>query len=218
MSGCFIAFEGGNGAGKSTQAGLLHQILERRGTPSLLVREPGGTELGEYLRDYLKAQRPIDPLAELLLFTAARADLMFSRIKPALAQGRVVIADRFAASTVAYQGYGRKLGLETIDWLNRLATGDFNPDLTFLLDLEPGVGLERAAAASGIVEGRRFETLDLAFHRKVRQGFQEQAEAEPERWAVLDGGLSPEEIQALVWARVKKLLTRLPSQPDYSHI
>ncbi len=219
----FVSFEGGEGAGKTTQAGLLRDRL-RRWDPARacdLVREPGGTTLGEYLRGYLKSEQPLTSEAELLLFAAARAELATNRIRPTLAAGGLVIADRFAASTVAYQGYGRGIDLEVIAALNGFATGGISPDLTFLLDLAPAEGLKRAFghqmafsvdAAGGLAplrrndEGRRFEDLALAFHEKARRGFLAQAEANPEHWIVIDGALSVEEIGEEVWQRVRRRL------------
>lgn len=217
----FIAFEGGEGAGKTTQARLLYDALQRLGRPVELAREPGGTDLGEYLRDYLKSERPLTPEAELLLFAAARVELAVNRIKPALAAGNVVIADRFAGSTVAYQGYGRGLDLGVIAALNGFATVGCRPDLILLLDVEPTVGLSRTVGHQTAfvenflgdliplrrnAEGRRFEDLALEFHERVRQGFREQAAQYPERWAVIDAAPSIEQVWAQVWGKVKERL------------
>lgn len=221
----FIAFEGGEGAGKTTQAGRLHGRLQERAIPCELVREPGGTILGEYLRDYLKSSRPLTPEAELLLFEAARVELITRRITPALDAGKVVIADRFAASTVAYQGYGRGIDLGVIASLNGFATRRVSPDVIFLLDLEPAVGLSRTAGhqmaffedPAGILaplrrnaEGRRFEDLAPGFHRKARQGFLSQAQASPERWVIIDGARPVEEISKEVERQVRQRLGPLP--------
>lgn len=217
----FIAFEGGEGAGKTTQARLLYDALQRLGQPVELAREPGGTDLGEYLRDYLKSERPLTPEAELLLFAAARVELAVNRIKPALAAGNIVIADRFAGSTVAYQGYGRGLDLGVIAALNGFATVGCRPDLILLLDVEPTVGLSRTVGHQTAfvenflgdliplrrnAEGRRFEDLALEFHERVRQGFREQADKSPERWAVIDAAPSIEQVWAQVWGKVKERL------------
>ena len=217
----FIAFEGGEGAGKTTQARLLYDALQRLGRPVELAREPGGTDLGEYLRDYLKSERPLTPEAELLLFAAARVELAVNRIKPALAAGNIVIADRFAGSTVAYQGYGRGLDLGVIAALNGFATVGCRPDLILLLDVEPTVGLSRTVGHQTAfvenflgdliplrrnAEGRRFEDLALEFHERVRQGFREQAAQSPERWAVIDAAPSIEQVWAQVWSKVKERL------------
>ncbi len=217
----FIAFEGGEGAGKTTQARLLYDALQRLERPVELAREPGGTDLGEYLRDYLKSERPLTPEAELLLFAAARVELAVNRIKPALAAGNIVIADRFAGSTVAYQGYGRGLDLGVIAALNGFATVGCRPDLILLLDVEPTVGLSRTVGHQTAfvenflgdliplrrnAEGRRFEDLALEFHERVRQGFREQADKAPERWAVIDAAPSIEQVWAQVWGKVKERL------------
>ena len=217
----FIAFEGGEGAGKTTQARLLYDALQRLERPVELAREPGGTDLGEYLRDYLKSARPLTPEAELLLFAAARVELAVNRIKPALAAGNIVIADRFAGSTVAYQGYGRGLDLGVIAALNGFATVGCRPDLILLLDVEPTVGLSRTVGHQTAfvenflgdliplrrnAEGRRFEDLALEFHERVRQGFREQAAQYPERWAVIDAAPSIEQVWSQVWGKVKERL------------
>ena len=144
MAGLFIAFEGGEGAGKTTQSRLLVERLAELEIPCLPVREPGGTELGEYLRGYLKSDRPLTREAELLLFEAARVELVTSQILPALEDGQVVVADRFYGSTIAYQGYGRGLDLEVIASLNHFATKGRGSDLVFLLDLPPDWAIQRA--------------------------------------------------------------------------
>ncbi|MDE2779564.1 MAG: dTMP kinase [Chloroflexota bacterium] len=221
MPGLFIAFEGGEGAGKTTQSLLLAERLAELQTPHLLVREPGGTELGEYLREYLKSERPLSPEAELLLFEAARVELVSCQIVPALEAGQVVIADRFFGSTIAYQGYGRGLDLQLIDSLNRFAAGSAMPDLTILLDLSPEAGIRRAMAfqtsfsqdASGGLaplerneEGTRFEDLDLDFHNRARAGFKELAEAQQETWVVIDALGAIESVQEEIWSRTRERL------------
>ena len=226
MAGLFIAFEGGEGAGKTTQSQMLADRLAELEVPCLLVREPGGTELGEYLRAYLKSARPLSREAELLLFEAARVELVTSHILPALEDGQVVVADRFYGSTVAYQGYGRGLDLDVINSLNNFATLETEPDLVFLLDLDPEVGIKRAMAfqtaftedtAGGLValertrEGTRFEDLDLSFHYKARDGFLAQAEAQPTRWTLINGLKPVDEIRDEVWERVRERLFPMPA-------
>ena len=222
----FVSFEGGEGSGKSTQTRLLHDKLWDAGMRATLVHEPGTTPLGEYLRTYLKSSQPLTSEAELLLFEAARAELVNQRIEPSLADGFQVIADRFEASTVAYQGYGRKLDPEVIAYLNQFATGGRTPDLTFLLDLEPAEGLRRvgspqlslglevgvqAALPREDVEGqRRFEEEALGFHRRVRRGFLELAGADEERWVIIDATMPEEKIARQVWERVSSKL-KLPT-------
>ncbi len=213
----FIAFEGGDGAGKTTQAGRLHDWLRAQSISCKLVREPGGTDLGDHLRKYLKSSQPLTPEAELLLFAAARVELVTSQIRPALEAGQVVLADRFSASTVAYQGYGRGIDLGLITALNGFATQGIKPNVIFLLDLEPAVGLRRTinrqlGFSGGLAplrrddEGRRFEDLALEFHEKARQGFLGQARANPEHWVVIDGARPAEEVSEEVARHVQRRL------------
>ncbi len=212
MPGIFIAFEGGEGAGKSTQAGLLKSYVRAEGRDPVLVREPGSTGLGDHLREYLVAREPIVPLAELLLFEASRAQLVVERIRPLLDEGAVVIADRFAGSTVAYQGHGRGMDLKQIAWLNDLATGGLYPDLTILLDVDPAIGLGRAnrrqlqLALPISSAPDRFEDENARFHENVRRGFLAQAEADAERWAVVDANRAIAEVSASVQVLVQDLL------------
>lgn len=209
--GLFVSFEGGEGAGKTTQARLLHQRLLQQGRRAVPVHEPGSSPLGEHLRSYLKGGGPLTPGAELLLFMAARAELSASTIRPELREGSVVVADRFEASTVAYQGYGRGLDLTLITQLNRFATGGRVPDLTFLLDIEPAQGLGRAGRRPEDQGQSRFEEELLDFHRRVRQGFGDLARAEPERWKTIDASLPEEQVAQQVWKIVDQ---RLPAGPD----
>lgn len=200
----FITLEGSEGCGKSTQARALWQRLVRRGVPALLTHEPGGTALGNRLRYVLKRrlQDKISPLSELFLFAACRAQIVDEVIRPGLEQGKVVICDRFSDSTMAYQGYGRGLNLETIEEINGLATGDVKPHLTILLDIPANTGLSRKTSPSK----DRFEAEEIAFHRKVRDGYLEMAAAEPERWLIVDGTLSRAEIGKIIWNSVRPLL------------
>ena len=220
MSGVFIAFEGGEGAGKSDQARRLHDALAAAGYRSLLLYEPGYTGLGDYLRAYLVAGHALSSPAELLLFAAARAELVNSVIAPELTAGSIVIADRFAGSTVAYQGYGRGLNLAQIAWLNDFATAGRYPDLTILLDIDPVIGMKRVRSRQlelGIASDaapNRFEDEALAFHRAVRRGFLQQAAAHPERWRQIDGRLPIEEVADRVWNAVSPLLNPSAAAPD----
>lgn len=213
MSGVFIAFEGGEGAGKSTQAAILVSALVEQGYHAVLVREPGSTRLGDYLRAYLVEDEPIVPLAELLLFEASRAQLVTERITPLLDQGTVVIADRFAGSTVAYQGHGRGLDLERIGWLNHIATGGLYPDVNLLLDIDPAIGLGRAnrrqlqLALPMSNAPDRFDDETSRFHDSVRRGFLDQAEADPERWRIIDGNQPVPQVSGSVWQTVASLLS-----------
>jgi len=189
--GFFITFEGIEGCGKSTQLELLKAHLESKGRAVLSVREPGGTLLGERVRSVLLngTEEGIDPWAELFLYEACRAQLVARVIRPALAEGKVVLCDRFFDSTLAYQGFGRGLDAGKIEGLNALATGGLVPDLTFLVDCAEDVGLKRAWArinASAGAREDRFEKEELAFHRRVREGFLAIARAAP-RVKVIDG-------------------------------
>jgi len=206
VSGLFITLEGGEGAGKSTQIAALARALGRDGRDVVTCREPGGTPLGERLRAALFATAegatPPTAEAELLIFNAARSQLIREVIRPALAGGGVVISDRFTGSTVAYQHFGRGLPRETVDAVNEAATGGLRPDLVVLLDLEPERGFERTGRGRDYLEREGIE-----FHRAVRRGFLEQAAADPERWLVLDA-LKPEmQITHAIRERVEALLT-----------
>ncbi len=199
----FITFEGGEGCGKSTQSRLLLKKLEQRNIPAILTHEPGGTSLGDELRKVLKKKQAhsISPEAELLLFAASRAQLVAEVIRPALKDGKVVICDRFAHSTVVYQGYGRGLDLSLVNRINSLATGDLKPDLVILLDISPEQGLARKRSLQD-----RFELEDLSFHRRVRQGYLKMAAADPDHWLVIDASLPRARIAHIIWHRVSQLL------------
>ncbi len=204
--GLFIAFEGCEGCGKSTQAGLLYDELLRRNKPVVLTHEPGGTPLGDNVRKILKVKRDyaISPLAELLLFNSCRAQLMRDVILPALGKGVSVVCDRFTGSTLAYQGYGRGLELETVASINSAATGGLEPDLIFLLDLQPQAGLKRKRN----INDDRFEAEDIAFHRRVRDGYLELAGRDPARWIVLDAQQPMSVLGKAVLDRVLPLLNK----------
>jgi dTMP kinase len=184
-AGRFLTVEGPDGAGKTLQAARLAAALEGRGHDVLLTREPGGTRLGDEIRAVLMANggEPIDPIADALLFNAARAQHVATVIRPALAAGRVVVSARYADSTLAYQGYGGGVDLATLRQLIEIATGGLRPDRTILLDLPAEAGLRRKTPDSHT----RFETVfDLDFHRRVRDGFLALAAEEPARWVVVD--------------------------------
>ena len=219
--GLFIVFEGGEGSGKSTQAERLRQRLSDELHSAVLVREPGTTILGLYLREYLKSKRPLALESELLLFAAARAQLVSEQIKPTLDKGISVIADRYTGSTVAYQGYGRGLKREVVDYLNDYVTGGLYPDATFLLDIGPEEGLYRVGSPqlrmalspedssdvgrADIQGHRRFEDQALAFHKRVRRGYLELAKSSPS-WHTLDAGLTQDELEQGIWNIVAPLL------------
>lgn len=186
MMGRFIVLEGGEGAGKSSVQRLLGERLSAAGAALALTREPGGTPFGEAIRTMLLSQRSLDdPLAELLLFESARAHLVRKVIKPALERGQLVLCDRFTASSIAYQGYGRGLGRALVERANLIATGGLEPDLVLLLDLAPDEGLARRAAGGG---ANHFDREALAFHERVREGYLELARDDPARWRVIDAG------------------------------
>ena len=184
--GRFITIEGGEGAGKSTQLDLLVRALERAGIAAQRTREPGGSEGAEAIRRLLLegADERWDAIAETLLFYAARREHVTRLIQPTLDRGIWVVCDRFADSTIAYQGYGRGLPMAELQALHRFALGDFAPDLTLILDLPAAEGLARAAKRSGSAD--RFERLDTAFHERLRQGFQQIAATDPQRCVVID--------------------------------
>ena len=208
--GWFITIEGPEGSGKTTHAGRLLAHLESEGIRAIGTREPGGTALGERIRDLLleSADRDHDPLADALLFSAARRQLVEEVIRPALVAGSTVVCARFADSTLAYQGYGSGLPLDDLRALERVATGGLKPDLTVLLDVPPEVGLRR----KGPDDRTRFEiAFDLDFHTRVRDGFLALATAEPGRFAVVDATAST----GTVWEAVRAAVDRLiqPSAP-----
>jgi dTMP kinase len=184
--GRFITIEGGEGAGKSTQLDLLVRALERAGIAAQRAREPGGSEGAEAIRRLLLegADERWDEIAETLLFYAARREHVTRLIQPTLDRGIWVVCDRFADSTIAYQGYGRGLPMADLQALHRFALGDFAPDLTLILDLPVAEGLARAARRSGSAD--RFERLDAEFHERLRQGFQQIAATDPQRCVVID--------------------------------
>jgi dTMP kinase len=199
----FITFEGGEGCGKSTQARALYRRLSKSGVPVLLTHEPGGTPLGERARRHLKQanKSPISPLAELFLVAASRAQLVEEVIRPSLDRDITVICDRYTDSTVAYQGYGRGIDLGIVRTVNTIATGGLSPDYIVLLDVPVDVGLARKKGA-----GRdRFESEELTFHERVRQGYLAMARADARRWLVLDGTSPVKETRDRIWERVNKM-------------
>jgi dTMP kinase len=200
--GWLIAFEGVEGAGKSTQLELLRQELEKLGCQVTTTREPGGTPAGEQIRSILLDRgSTLDARAEALLFAAARAQLVEQVIRPALERGEVVLCDRYLDSSLAYQGTARGLGQEPVIAINRFATGGLLPDLVVLLRLDPAEGLARGRGSRDRIEG-----LNLEFHRKVARGFLDLAEADPDRFVVVDAASPPETVAAEVRAAVLPLL------------
>ena len=201
----FITFEGGEGSSKSTQARMLYRRLFKMAIPAILIHEPGVTSLGRRVARLLKWVKEVDisPVAELMLFNVSRAQLVDEVIRPALDSGKVVICDRFADSTTAYQGYGRGLDLSTVNNINRSATREITPDLTVLLDVTVETGLGRKKYG----KKDRFEAESIDFHRHVREGYHKLAAEEPERWLVVDAARSRNEIAGIIWQRVSKLLS-----------
>ena len=204
--GRFITVEGGEGAGKSTQVELLMRGLAQAGIAAERTREPGGSPGAEAIRRLLLdgvAER-WDPVAEALLFYAARRDHLVRMITPTLDRGIWVVCDRFADSTLAYQGYGHRLALSDLLALQRFVLGDFMPDLTLILDLPAAEGLARIARRSG--EADRFERRDLSFHERLRQGFRQIAAANPARCAAIDASGDPGAVHRLVMKAVAERL------------
>jgi dTMP kinase len=199
----FITFEGGEGSGKSVQTKALYRKLLKLAVPALLTHEPGGTPFGDKLARWLKWAQDTDisPLVELLMFNASRAQLVTEVIKPGLKSGKVVISDRYTDSTIAYQGYGRGLDLEAVRVANSSATQGLKPDLTILLDISVEEGLARKGKKQD-----RFEQEELAFHRRVREGYLKLATAEPQRWLVVNASQSKRKIAEIIWQRVSQLL------------
>jgi dTMP kinase len=206
----FITFEGIEGSGKTTQIQLLSNHLEERGLDHLLTREPGGTPIGDQVRKLVlnPANNAMTPTCEMLLYSAARAQHVEQVIRPALAQGRIVLCDRFKDATLAYQGYGRGLLLDIIRALHSLEILSLQPDLTLLFDIDPRAALERARSRdrSKSPEGTRFEQEGLEFHDRVRQGYLELARHEPDRFVLIDARGSVKEVQGRVLAGVQRLL------------
>jgi dTMP kinase len=198
--GLFIAFEGGDGAGKSTQARLLGAWLEAAGREVVLTREPGGTAFGRGVRELVLHGDSVSPRAEALLFAADRAHHVETLVLPALRRGDVVVTDRYVDSSIAYQGSGRDLGVDEVREVNRWATGGLVPDLTVLLDLPAGVGRVRRGGVHD-----RLESEPADFHDVVRDRFLSLAVADPDRYLVLDGQLPAEQISELIRARVATL-------------
>ncbi|MBI4789448.1 MAG: dTMP kinase [Chloroflexi bacterium] len=197
----FITLEGPDGSGKTTQARLLAGYLENRGIAVLCTREPGGTKLSEQIREVIlsKVNHSISDETEALLYSAARAQIVAELIRPALAAAKVVVCDRYADSTLAYQGYGLGLDLDALRTITRFATGGLVPDLTFYIDVPVKDGIARKRHG----ETNRLDEKNIAYHERVRDGYLEMAKAEPARWVVIDGTQPVGEVQKQIRNRVE---------------
>jgi dTMP kinase len=195
MRGWFITFEGPEGSGKTTQQRRMAPWLESQGIPVVVTREPGGTPIGERIREVLHdcAHTEMTAEAEILLYSASRAQHVGEIIRPAMAAGKVVLCDRFYDSTYAYQGYGRGLSLDDLRRITTFATQGLVPDLTLYLDVPPEVGIARREASGEALN--RLDRETLAFHQRVRKGYLALIEAEPERWRYVDAAGAPDAIQ-----------------------
>lgn len=206
----FITFEGPDGSGKTSQVVFLAELLRQEGYSLLVTREPGGTSIGDQIRAILSDLENIamQPRAEILLFQASRAQLVEEVVRPHLEQGSLVLCDRFADSTLAYQGYGHCVDLDQLRSLIRFATGGLKPDLTLLFDVEAETGLRRRAKGG---DWNRLDAYEVAFHQRVRKGYLELAQEEPERWAIIDAGQPPELVQEAVRKIVFERLAKEPA-------
>ena len=196
--GELIVVEGIEGSGKSTQATLLYERLLKEKIPAVLAREPGNTQTGETIRKVLLEGENIHGVTELFLFSAARYEIIDKVIKPALELGKIVVCDRFTASTAAYQGYGRGISLEQISYVNTLATQGLIPSLAFLLDISPEISFGRKKGTAK----DRIEREDLNFHKSVRQGYLDIAKSDSKLWTILDGYGSETEVKDQIWHQV----------------
>jgi dTMP kinase len=205
----FITLEGPEGSGKTTQIQLLVGWLQEQGHEVVLTREPGGTDIGDQIRAVLHDPRntAMDATAEILLYSADRAQHVAQVIRPAMAGGKVVVSDRYYDSTLAYQGYGRGLDLEMLRAITAFATGGLKPDLTLYLDIAPDMGLQRRQAGGD--EWNRLDAEALEFHQRVRAGYMELIAREPERWAVIDAARTLEEVQEQIRGQVKARLEQV---------
>jgi len=192
----FITFEGGEGSGKSTQIKLLKDYFQTLGKSVLLTREPGGTPAAEAIRELLLTghEDKWHKISETLLFQAARVEHVERVIKPALAEGKIVLCDRFVDSTIVYQGICKQLGVEYIEQLHKFTLGDFRPDVTIILDIAPEIGLKRASSRAG--NETRFENMNIEFHHNVRTGFLQLAEKNPSRYIIINADQDIDQVHA----------------------
>lgn len=206
----FITIEGIEGGGKTTQVGLLAAALERPGDSVLVTREPGGTALGAEIRKLLlESAAPLSRFAELFLILADRAEHVETTIRPVLAAGKIVLCDRFADSTIAYQAYGRELPLESVRAVEEIARQGLRPDLTFVLDCPVAVGLARTRTRRGGATADRFEGEEADFHERVRAGFLALAKEAPQRIRVVDASRPPERVHEEILAESERRLRLL---------
>ena len=211
----FITFEGPDGSGKTTQVKHLIDYLSDQGYPVFQTREPGGTPIGDQIRDVLHdlKNEGMHPHTEILLYAASRAQLVAEGIRPRLAKGEIVVCDRYADSTLAYQGYGHGLDLPTLRTILRFATGGLQPSLTLYLDISAEKGLRRRQqAAAGGEEWNRMDAQSLAFHRRVREGYHALIAEDPERWVCIAADGELDAIQAQIRAAVMTRLSMLPQK------
>jgi len=216
-SGYFITFEGIEGAGKSTQAEKLVQHLRQEGYPVEFVREPGGTNVGEAIRNVLAdpSFTEITPLTEVLLLSASRSQLVEQYIRPQLGEGKIVICDRFTDSTMAYQGYGSGVHFTQIREVTDMCTWGVRPDLTILLDIDPerGLGRVRTRSVETLTRMDRLENMDMGYHERVREGYLEIASEEPFRFRVLDGTVPSEDLSRKITSLVMREISRVLPHP-----
>ncbi len=209
----FITLEGPDGSGKSMQVPMLAEFIRQRGYEVLTTREPGGTSIGDQIRQVIMklGNTSMHPRTEILLFCAARAQIVEEVLKPALARGVVVISDRYADSTLAYQGYGHGVNLDDLRQLLAFVTGGLKPDLTLLLDVDATVGLQRRQTSGG--EWNRLDAYALDFHKRVRDGYHELVKADPQRWETIDAGQSPEMVQSAIQKIIEARIPLASPQP-----
>jgi len=200
----FITFEGPDGSGKTTQIKMLADYLESRGKPVLLTREPGGTVISEEIREVILAKKNLGMQheTEALLFSAARAQIVSELIRPALAEGKIVLCDRYADSTMAYQGYGLGLDREALRAITQFATDGLVPDVTFYIDVPVQVGLARRHRG----ETNRLDQKAAEYHQRVREGFRQLVQAEPHRWIVIDGTQAIDDVQQEIRKELERRL------------
>lgn len=202
----FITLEGPDGSGKSMQIGGLAEFIRSQGYEVITTREPGGTAIGDQIREVIMRMdnKEMHPRTEILLFCAARAQIVAEVIRPNLEKGVVVLSDRYADSTLAYQGYGHRIDLDILRRILAFVTGGLTPDLTLLLDVDVEKGLSRRHSGGG--EWNRLDDYELAFHQRVRNGYLELAAADPKRWKIIDAGTPPQQVQAALQEAVLSIL------------